>query len=194
MDLRTKKTRRSIKNAFLQLRASKDIERITVKELADLAEISKATFYLHYHDVYDLSDELEKEVIQNCLDSIPHPEYIHGRNKEFVHELVHAFTSQLPLINTVFSGSRAAFLPINIEKEIKHFVFQAYPHLKEDAAFNILLTYEIMGGYFAYMENYQQFGIQQVADVVGHVSGLLATNNRENQECLKNTSDIPDIS
>ena len=71
MDLRTKKTRRSIKNAFLQLRASKDIERITVKELADLAEISKATFYLHYHDVYDLSDDLEKEVIQSCLDSIP---------------------------------------------------------------------------------------------------------------------------
>ena len=31
MDLREKKTRRSIQNAFLQLRAHKPLERITVK-------------------------------------------------------------------------------------------------------------------------------------------------------------------
>lgn len=179
MDLRTKKTRRSIKNAFLQLRARKDIERITVKELADLAEISKATFYLHYHDVYDLSDELEKEVIQSCLDSIPHPEYIHDRNTEFVREMVHAFNSQQTLINTIFSGSRSAALPISLEKEIKNFVFQVYPQLKEDVSFNIMLTYEIMGGYFAYIENYQQFGVQQVADVIGEVSGMLAIAARQ---------------
>ena len=179
MDLRTKKTRRSIKNAFLQLRASKDLERITVKELADLAEISKATFYLHYRDVYDLSEELEQEVLQNCLDSIPHPEYIRDQNTEFVKEMVHAFNSQLPLINTVFSGSRSAFLPISLEKKVKNFVFQAYPHLKDDASFNIMLTYEIMGGYFAYVENYQQFGVQKVADVIGNISGLLSINNLE---------------
>lgn len=61
MDLRTIKTKRNIKNAFIQLRTKKPLERITVKELAELAEISKATFYLHYHDVYDLSDQLQKK-------------------------------------------------------------------------------------------------------------------------------------
>ena len=55
MDLREIKTQRSIRNAFLQLRSEKPLERIRVKELAELAEISKGTFYLHYHDVYDLS-------------------------------------------------------------------------------------------------------------------------------------------
>ena len=61
MDLREKKTKRSIKNAFLQLRAQKPLERITIRELAELAEISKATFYLHYKDIYDLQQQIENE-------------------------------------------------------------------------------------------------------------------------------------
>ena len=76
MDLREKKTKRSIKNAFIKLRSSKPLERITIKELVALAEISKATFYLHYKDIYDLSDYLQKELIQNILQSLEHPELL----------------------------------------------------------------------------------------------------------------------
>lgn len=173
MDLRAKKTKRSIKNAFLQLRAKKDIERITVKELTDLAEISKATFYLHYHDIYDLSNELEQEVIQSCLENIAHPEYIHDNSMQFIQELMYSFNSQQSLIDIVFSGSRAAFLPINIEKGIKDYVYQMYPNLIDNADFNILLTYQILGGYFAYKENLKQFGVQKIADVIGRASAVL---------------------
>ena len=41
MDLRIKKTKNNIHNAFLQLRAKKPLERISVKELCEIAEISK---------------------------------------------------------------------------------------------------------------------------------------------------------
>ena len=54
MDLREKKTLRAIRTAFLQLRGQRPLEKITVKELCELAEISKATFYIHYRDLYDL--------------------------------------------------------------------------------------------------------------------------------------------
>ena len=74
MDLRAEKTNRSIINAFLQLRSQKPLEKITVRELAALAEINKATFYLHYHDIYDLSESLEKDAVQSTLRSIQHPE------------------------------------------------------------------------------------------------------------------------
>ena len=43
MDRREIKTRQAIRNAFLALRARKPLERITVKELAEQAQISKAT-------------------------------------------------------------------------------------------------------------------------------------------------------
>ena len=73
MDLREKKTKRKIRNAFFELRAKKPLERISIKELAELAEISKATFYLHYKDIYDLSEILQKEVIDNVLNCISRP-------------------------------------------------------------------------------------------------------------------------
>ena len=87
MDLRVEKTKRSIINAFLKLRSQKPLEKITVKELASLAEINKATFYLHYHDIYDLSETLEREVVQSTLNSIQHPEAIFRNNRSFVREL-----------------------------------------------------------------------------------------------------------
>ena len=55
MDLRTERTKRSITNAYLELRKQKPIEKITVKELSEVAFINKATFYTHYSDIYDLA-------------------------------------------------------------------------------------------------------------------------------------------
>ena len=50
MDLRIEKTERGIKNAFIELRSRKPLEKITVKELCELACINKSTFYSHYKE------------------------------------------------------------------------------------------------------------------------------------------------
>ena len=44
MDLRIEKTEKAIKNAFIELRARKPLEKITVKELCAEACINKSTF------------------------------------------------------------------------------------------------------------------------------------------------------
>ena len=76
MDLRIEKTERGIKNAFIELRSKKPLEKITVKELCESARINKSTFYAHYKDIYDLSDAMEEEVVQSIANSIQHPEYL----------------------------------------------------------------------------------------------------------------------
>ena len=73
MDLRIERTKRNIINAFLELRAKKPLEKITIKELAELAMINKATFYSHYNDIYDLSEQLETEVIATVIKAMPFP-------------------------------------------------------------------------------------------------------------------------
>ena len=73
MDLRIQRTKKSIINAFIELRASKPLEKITIKELSDLAFINKATFYTHYKDIYDLAEQLENEAVTSVLNDIPHP-------------------------------------------------------------------------------------------------------------------------
>ncbi len=167
MDLREKKTKRNIKNAFIQLRAKKPLERISVKELAELAEISKATFYLHYHDIYDLSDQLQKEVIQNVLDSLSQPSLVISDSTQFTRELFHAFYSQQALIDILFSDSQASVLPVNIDKQLREYIFQQIPEAANDPKFNIMLTYKIQGGFFTYQQYHKQFGIDMILDVIG---------------------------
>lgn len=62
-DRRVKKTKKALQNALAELMAQKELRSITVQELVDKADIHRATFYSHYHDVYDLYEQLEKGVI-----------------------------------------------------------------------------------------------------------------------------------
>lgn len=169
MDLREKKTLRNIKNAFLELRKEKFLERIKVKEICERAEISKATFYLHYSDIYDLSETLQKEVIISILDSIPNPETIYKDNVEFTKKLFEAFYQQEEYIDILFSGSQLSVLPTAIEKEIKTFIYNLVPEKKEDPYFNILLTYQIQGGYHAYIKNRHKFGKNLTKDAINKI-------------------------
>ena len=166
MDLREKKTKRSIKNAFIQLRSEKPLEKISVKELAELAEISKATFYLHYHDIYDLSEQLQWEVLQNVLNSLPNPEICLTDSALFTDQLFHAFHAHQALIDILFSGSQSSVLPVNIEKGLKDYIFSLLPESKDDPKLNILLTYEIMGGFYTYQMYHNKYGIDTIMDVL----------------------------
>lgn len=60
------KTEKLIRDAFLDLLGEKkEIGKITVSELTARANISRATFYSHYDDIYALAEEFEKELIDN---------------------------------------------------------------------------------------------------------------------------------
>lgn len=153
MDLRVKKTKSAIINAFLQLRSKKPLERISVKELSDLAEINKATFYLHYKDIYDLSESLENELLDNVLGSILHPDAVLSEPKVFIRELIDGFISNQSLIDIIFSGDRRGLLVDRLENKIREFIFENYPQSRDVPEINILLSYTIKGGYYAFTDN-----------------------------------------
>ena len=51
-DLRVRKTKRALSDAFVSLLQERHFEEITVNELCDRAEIRRATFYKHYTDKF----------------------------------------------------------------------------------------------------------------------------------------------
>lgn len=72
-DRRIKKTKTSLHNAFYSLLKKKNYSDITVKELADEADITRKTFYLHYNTLDDLLREflLERyDLIRETMESI----------------------------------------------------------------------------------------------------------------------------
>lgn len=65
-DRRVIRTKKNIRIAFIQLIKEKELEQITVTDIANLADIDRKTFYLHYGTVFDvykgLVDELSDEL------------------------------------------------------------------------------------------------------------------------------------
>ena len=64
VDRRIRKTRQQLRQSLTALLKVKPIQDITVKELADMADINRGTFYLHYRDVYDMLSQVEDTIFQ----------------------------------------------------------------------------------------------------------------------------------
>ena len=64
-DPRTRKTKRAIRNAFAKLLSEKELNDITVRDVAELAEINRKTFYRYYSGIYQVVDEIENEIVRS---------------------------------------------------------------------------------------------------------------------------------
>lgn len=152
MDLRVKRTRQNIINAFITLRASKPLEKITIKELAELSMINKATFYLHYQDIYHLSDTLENEVIHTAINDIPEFKDFLNDPYNTTKTLFRSFNSQGQLFKILFEGNRTSVFIEKFESLFKDLAFKAYPTLDNPEG-NIYLSLLIQGIFHAYTSN-----------------------------------------
>lgn len=62
IDRRVRKTRRQLRECLISLLKEKKVQDITVRELTDMADLNRGTFYLHYKDVFDLLEKTEAEL------------------------------------------------------------------------------------------------------------------------------------
>ena len=152
MDLRIQKTKAAIKKAFLELRRKKPIEKITVTELSRLAEINKATFYLHYFDIYSLAEEIEDEVIDDILSDIQGLNKFLEDPRKHASELFRAFMNKRRLLNSIFSGSRHGNFANKIEQRIKARLYAEFPGLHSRQN-DVVLTFIIQGTFYTVAEN-----------------------------------------
>ena len=64
---RVKMTKKIIKEAMLELLETFSLEKITVTQICELAEVNRSTYYVYYEDVSQLMAEIESDV----LDMLP---------------------------------------------------------------------------------------------------------------------------
>ena len=72
-DRRVKYTKMIIQESIIQLLGEKPINKITVKEICELADINRSTFYKYYTDPHDWLEQAEKEcfkISKEVLDEI----------------------------------------------------------------------------------------------------------------------------
>ena len=170
MDLRTRKTLRSLRGAFLELRRNRPLECITVRELCERAEVSKATFYLHYHSIYELLRELQRKAVQRIVNDIGDPGELFNCPAKAARELFASFTVHHVDMDSLFSHGQEHILAESLEEELRRRLPDALLLSEDGIRLDALLTYLVEGGYHAYM----RFARGATPDVAAKVVSTIA--------------------
>ena len=94
VDRRVLKTKRAIRNAFAKLMAEKDINDITIMELAETADINRKTFYNYYSGVYQVVEDIEHDILSSYAELLGGVEF-----REYMDAPVSLFNRFSQLIN-----------------------------------------------------------------------------------------------
>ncbi len=143
MDLRVIKTKKNIRDAFLELRKKYSIEEIKVNTLCDKAMVNKTTFYNHYQDIYELSEELEEEVLESFLNNFKDIDMMLTDANRFINGMHVVLEAENDMLRVVFKDKLDELIE-RIEKRIHKY------YAKED---QMLISFLIGGSIHLMMKS-----------------------------------------
>ncbi|OOM14631.1 TetR/AcrR family transcriptional regulator [Clostridium saccharobutylicum] len=127
-DRRIGKTQKSIRDALMKLLEEKDASQITIKELAECANINRKTFYMHYSSIDAIFDKIEDETIEKFLLILDKCDFFHDQFNEYAF-----FTSLNDVINEDFDfyqklirANSYNFLLIKVKKILKDTLIERF--------------------------------------------------------------------
>ena len=152
MTQKQNKSQRNIINAFFLLRARKSLERISVKEVCEIADVNKSTFYVYYRDIYDLSFSLQKEVIDRITETLPSLSAVVEDQYQFTKDVLLAYEANKVQISTLFSGSQVYQLPALVKEKLLE-ILEEMPTTVNEERLRMVIDYKVYGSFFAFMES-----------------------------------------
>lgn len=132
-DARVKYSKMIIQVNFVSLLKQKSINKITVKELCEMADINRATFYKYYMDIYDLMDKIEGEILKELHETM-RSSILDGIGKTLV-KLLEKMKENGSLYIALFSENGDTKFPLKIFQmcyaEFSTYINGQFPHLSE---------------------------------------------------------------
>jgi AcrR family transcriptional regulator len=126
IDRRILRTKRMIRDALTILMEEKGFEGITVRDLTEQADINRGTFYLHYHDKYDLLEQSEEEVlngIEKLISDLDPKEALKFNEQDeplpFIVKLFEHFLANSSFMKVVLGPRGDASFQVKIKELIK---------------------------------------------------------------------------
>lgn len=110
-DRRARRSRRLLKESLLELMKERSFSEISVRDVADGADMNRGTFYLHYSGTAELLQSLEGDLLEElqALVDAHMPETLDGGTVRPVLEPVLDFAVEhREICDTLFSSSEAA--------------------------------------------------------------------------------------
>ena len=179
-DLRVMKTKRAIHTAFAELLTEKNMDDITVTDIASRAMINRKTFYNNYRGVYELVDELENEVIRTFETAMQGIDFIENPYAVFV-KLTEIINSDMDFYGALLRSSRNAGLAHKIRQTLQQKAQDLFASRVElpPEQMEVMMNYSISGivaVYQSWFNSERRQLIEEVSDIVSRMclAGLRA--------------------
>lgn len=168
-DRRVRKTKKALTNGFCVLLAEKSIQNISVRELTDLVDLNRATFYLHYKDIYDLQEQLEKDCIEEIKTILEN--YLPQNQNDTPRQLFFVVLQHIKENETLYSVLLSENGNRNFLNNLSQLI-EKYCYIRFDALFEkglpphkkIYASAFLVGGYVSIIERWLTGGMVEEPD------------------------------
>lgn len=174
-DRRIIKTKRAIRNAFAELLTVKEMDDITIRDIAEVADINRKTFYSHYSGVHDVVAEIENEIVSSfdsVLDAMDLKQTLQNPYPAFA-RLTEIINSDMDFYAHLMRVNRNSSLISKLSNVLKARLIEAVAGQSElDAATLDLAVEYVVSGMFSM---YQRWFNSERTQSIEEVSGLLSS-------------------
>ncbi|WP_295138231.1 TetR/AcrR family transcriptional regulator [uncultured Catenibacterium sp.] len=163
-DRRVIKTKHAIYKAFVELLNEKDVNQITITDIAKKANINRKTFYNYYSDAYEVMEEIENLTVEAFINNMGTVEFTNMA--DFLTEIFIKFTEtvnkDLEFFNLLFKTNNRSFLIVKIVEALKEYVQKRIEESNEldMRRFEVVSNFYLSGVLSVYMNwfmnNYDQ--------------------------------------
>ncbi|MBQ1994320.1 MAG: TetR/AcrR family transcriptional regulator [Lachnospiraceae bacterium] len=165
-DRRIRRTKNAIKNGLLSLLKTKPINQITVRELCDLVDINRGTFYLHYADIYYLLETLENELyneLEKCFSNHPNPNEVINNPHPLLSEIFSCFSMNFELTSILLGPHGDPAFVEKLKKLLKKNCEARWKFLFPAAIADYYAYFSsfVTEGYFGLIKHWIQSGMKE---------------------------------
>lgn len=180
IDRRVIKTKKSIRKAFAEMLRIKTFDCITVKDIADSADISRKTFYTYYPGVWAIKSEIEEEIIELLDKDLKSADTNNGvANPQLLFmKLNTIFGGYSDFFDAIIANSDNMYLISGMAKVIGERFKDALKEKAielniEEKKLNLIIKYTITGIFFIYKDWYTSGKVVPIKDVCEDLGKLI---------------------
>lgn len=178
LDRRVIKTKKAIRNAFAELLSEKDLNDITIRDIADRADINRKTFYNYYSSVYQVVEEIENEIVELFKSTLKDVDFAVVLKQPYLlfGRLTDVINSDLDFYVHLFRTERNSSLSVKVVNAIMKTAknsFSAQEDVDEETL-DIVINYTISGMFSVYQSWFNSDRHQSIEQISRLISRLCA--------------------
>ena len=176
MDRRVIRTKKAIRNAFAQLLSVKELDDITVKDIAELADINRKTFYNYYSGVHMILEETENEIVEDfeaAIRDLP-PDKLVREPYLLFSRLSAIINADIDFYEPLMKVNRSSRLIAKVSEMLKQKLRESYAAFSRvgEETFNIMVDFTFSGLFSVYQSWFNSERRQSIEEISRTLSTL----------------------